>query len=99
MNNKLIINFLLKVLVILIVRYVGKHMKIVPRLYVNDVVMVFMSLAYKRIIKYEIGKEAWYCSNCLEINAKQPIKDITMDFECLNFIKGILDISHLDPLK
>ena len=51
MNNKLIINFLLKVLVIFIVKYVSKHMKRVPWLYVNDVVMVFMSLAYKIIVK------------------------------------------------
>ena len=46
----------------------------------------------KQTTTYEIGKEAWYCQECLEYNEKQPIKDITMDFECIDYLKEKLNL-------
>ena len=40
-----------------------------------------------------IPKDAWYCDECLNRNKSYKYKDITMDFDVIEYLKGSLDVS------
>ena len=47
----------------------------------------------------EIPKEAWYCDECLVRNSNLKLKDITMDFEVIDYLKGILNIVEIEDKR
>ena len=34
-----------------------------------------------------IPEDAWYCKECLKVNRTMKVKDITMDFDCIKYLK------------